>query len=366
MKLLHLNLSNGAAGDMLLAALVSAGVPRKSLINALRPLSRIGVPAPHVRFLSVEKRHLPALAVSVPGDFHFKDPLEIAQIIKKLPIARGAGLGASAFARAKITALRALDMLVDAESRAHKIPRAKVHFHELNSKDTLIDILGSALAIEYMAPDKITSTPLNIGRANPAALYILKTVGIPVYSDEPRHELATPTGAAILAAISPSFEALGALEILSFGGGAGTSQIPGRDNILRVIVGQTETHSPRYLRSISGKPAPRPIILMETNIDDMNPELYPSIQTKLIETGALDAWLENIIMKHGRPAVKLCCLSRPADMEKLSSIIIENTTSNAVRFTDYSRISLPRGFSGGKKVLSLPDGGRREKSEQRF
>ncbi|PKN02266.1 MAG: hypothetical protein CVU77_00255 [Elusimicrobia bacterium HGW-Elusimicrobia-1] len=366
MKILHLNLSNGIAGDMTLAALVSVGVPRSALSKALSPLSRIGIPAPHLRFSSVEKHHLPALSVSVPGDFHFKNPRAIARVIKKLPAVRGTGLGAGAVARAKKTALRALDMLVEAEARAHRVACDAVHFHELNSKDTLIDILGSALALEYISPEKITSTPVNIGRANPAALSILKTAAIPVYSDEPSRELTTPTGAAILAAFSPSFEPLGAVEILSFGGGAGTCEIPGRDNILRVIVGQTETHSPRFLPAISDKAAPRPIILVETNIDDMNPEIYPSIQSRLIEAGALDAWLENIIMKHGRPAVKLCCLARPADVERLSSIIIENTTSNAVRFTDYSRISLPRSISSRKKALSLPSGRRREKPENRF
>lgn len=366
MKILHLNLSNGIAGDMTLAALVSAGVPRNALSKALSPLSRIGVPAPHLRFSSVEKNRLPALSVLVPGDFRFKNPKAIAQVVQKLPAVRVAGLGAEAVARAKKTALRALDMLVEAEARAHGISRAAVHFHELNSKDTLIDILGSALALEYLSPEKITSTPVNIGRANPAALSILKTAGIPLYSDEPSRELATPTGAAILAAVSPSFEPLGAVEILSFGGGAGTCEIPGRDNILRVIVGQTETHAPRFARDNFTKSAPpQPVILVETNIDDMNPELYPAIQNRLIESGALDAWLENIIMKQGRPAIKLCCLSRPADIEKLSSIIIEDTTSAAVRFTEYSRISLPRSVSSREKVLSLPSGKRRVKSESR-
>lgn len=367
MKILHLNLSNGIAGDMILAALVSAGVPKKFLEKALAPLTRLGVSAPHVRFASVEKNGLPALSVSVPGDFHFENPSHIARVIKKLPASRhSGGISDGTFALARKTALRALDLLVSAESRAHKIPRDRVHFHELNSKDTLIDILGAAIALAYLAPDKIIATPVNIGRANPAALSILKTAGIPVYSDEPSRELATPTGAAILAAFSPSFERLCAVEIISFGAGAGSSNIPGRDNILRVIVGQTETHAPRFARNNFSKSAPpQPVILVETNIDDMSPELYPSVQSRLIESGALDAWLENIIMKRGRPAVKLCCLARPADIERISFFILKNTTSSGVRFVPYSRVSLPRAESAVMKKYRLPDGDTRVKPERR-
>ncbi|MDI6756478.1 MAG: LarC family nickel insertion protein [Endomicrobiia bacterium] len=368
MKILHLNLSNGIAGDMILAALVSAGVPKKILEKFLEPLSRLGVDAPHAQFVRVEKSGLPALSVSVPGDFHFENPSHIARVIKKLTASRSSGgISAGTAAAARKTALGALDLLVSAESRAHKIHRSRVHFHELNSKDTLIDILGSAFALAYLAPDKIIATPVNIGRANPAALSILKTAGIPVYSDEPSRELATPTGAAILAAFSPSFENLPAVEVISFGGGAGSSVIPGRDNILRVIVGQTETHSPHFGRNNFSNTAPlQPVILVETNIDDMNPELYPSVQRRLIESGALDVWLENIIMKHGRPAVKLCCLARPADIERVSFFILKNTTSSGVRFVSYSRVSLPRRQSAVMKKYRLPDGKIRIKPERRF
>ncbi len=340
---------------MFLAALISSGAVSENFLNKkFSPLSRQGIRPPYIKVKRNNHFHPPAFSLAVPDDYHFESPFDIERIIKKFPSEKPV----------RDFALLCLEKLIRAESRVHKIPTKKVHFHQLNSKDTLIDILGAAIALSEISPDKIIASPLNLGRPNPAALEIIKSAHIPSYSDCPDYELSTPTGVAILSALKPSFESLGAIEVCSYGFGAGTTEIPTRrnDNILRVIIGKTESHTPRFSDGKLTR-TNEPLVLIETNIDDMLPEKFPSVQDGLIRLGALDAWLENIIMKHGRPAVKLCVLVRRNDLERFSFFILKNTTTSGVRFTPYSRLSLPRFQTKNFKKILLPDGKIRQKAE---
>jgi len=368
MKILYLNLTSGIAGDMLLAAVISSGAVSENFLNKkFHALRRLGVKPPYIKVKKDLTRHPPAFSLIVPDDYHFESPYAIRRIIERFPSDKSV----------RDFALNALDELISAEARVHKIPRSKVHFHQLNSKDTLIDILGFAIALNEISPDKVIATPLNIGRPNPATLEIIRRARhtkIPVYSDCPDFELATPTGTAILKTMKPEFSDLGSVEVKSYGFGAGLARIPSRHNILRLIIAGDETHAPRFSGKKFSPTGNSNLILIETNIDDMPPEKFPSVTDGILRLGALDVWLENILMKGGRPAVKLCALVRgggggggesAAQLEEVSFFILKNTTSAGVRFTPYSRLSLPRIESRLVKKYRLPDGKTRTKPEMR-
>lgn len=348
-KVLYINCSSGISGDMFLGALISAGVSQKYLEEKLSYLMKYGVKKPFFQATPVERNHIPCVSIKISDDYKFSSTNQINKLIKQGPLPE----------KIKKTASTILNKLISAESEVHNIAKKDVHFHELNSKDTLVDVLGAAIGVDYFGDVEIISSPINIGAANPATLFILKNSKVPVYSDNHRFELTTPTGAAIISTIASKFGAIPLLELESSGFGAGSFEIPERSNILRVVIGKLKSGVSSFYHR-------EKVYLLETNIDDMNPQIYPYIMEKLFEMGALDVWFENIIMKQGRPAVKLSVLCIEDKLHLIIDTIFDETTTGGIRYIEYDRVALRRKQLNSKKVFYLSGGLKKSKVEYKF
>lgn len=246
--------------------------------------------------------------------------------------------------RVKREILRAFSILAEAEAHVHGTTPDKIHFHEVGAVDSIIDIAGAFILMEALEWPRVLCSPVNTGSGTvecahgvlpvpaPATEYLLH--GIPVFSSGSPMERTTPTGALIAKILADGFSSIPNGKILASGFGFGNRQSPDMPNALRVLFMDTASET-----EINGLIRER-ISLIETNIDDMNPQDYEKVIEKLSASSALDVWTENINMKKIRPGVKLCCLARPEDVMKLSEIILQNTTSQGVRFSDFDRLRL--------------------------
>ncbi len=215
--------------------------------------------------------------------------------------------------------------------------------HELGAVDCVIDIFGTIIGLSILGAEKIYASHLNVGSGTvqtehgilpvpaPATAEILK--GVPVFSDNTRFELTTPTGAAIIKEISSSFGSMPNMVIEKIGIGAGGRDIEKRPNVLRIFIGKENTE---YIDEKNK------VFVIETNIDDMNPQIYEHVMDELFSAGALDIFLTQIIMKKSRPGVKLSVLSDEHAKDKLIKIILKETTSIGVRIYEVQRKILDR------------------------
>jgi uncharacterized protein (TIGR00299 family) protein len=233
--------------------------------------------------------------------------------------------------------------LFAAEARVHGGTLSKVHLHELGAVDCLVDVFGTLIGLELLGVGRVFSSPLNLGSGFvrtehgllpvpvPATAEILK--GVPVYSSVVAHELTTPTGAALIRSLSENFGDMPLFTPQHTGIGAGSRQIKDFPNVLRLFVGKME-------REV----ADERVTVMETNIDDMNPQIYGYLVDVLLSSGALDVFLTNVMMKKMRPGIKLSVLCTPDKRELLADIILRETTSIGLRFHETSRVVMQREF----------------------
>ena len=244
----------------------------------------------------------------------------------------------------KKTAISIFESLAAAESKVHNKPKGAVHFHEAGDIDAIIDIVSTAIAILEFDIEAFYCLNLRLGKGNivshhgglplpaPAALEMLK--GKPVLFSDIEHELVTPTGAAILTTLVKDFKARPEVDIRATGYGAGTFIIKETPNLLRLIVGNSGA-------VIAGQDE---IVVIESNIDDMNPVYYEYVIEKLFEEGALDVYLTPVYMKKTRPAVLLTVLSKESSLDALAAAIMRETTSSGVRYYKTQRRILERCF----------------------
>jgi uncharacterized protein (TIGR00299 family) protein len=223
----------------------------------------------------------------------------------------------------------------------HGVDPAGVSFHEVGAVDSIVDVVGACIGLDYLGVSRLYASPLPLGTGwtrsahgrlplpAPATLALLE--GIPTYGTGLEYELVTPTGAAILATQAESFGPLPAMTVSGVGHGAGTRDLPDRPNFMRLIMGRAE----------AGATMER-LMLGETNLDDMNPEFLPYIMERMFATGALDVWLTSIQMKKGRPGTMLSFLCRPGDMGQLRSIILTESTTLGIRTFAVERLAVPR------------------------
>jgi hypothetical protein len=256
--------------------------------------------------------------------------------------------------RVQGTALKIFDVIAEAEAKMHHTTPDDVHFHEIGGVDSLIDICGVAWCLDYLGVEEIycSALPHSTGHVHcahgimpvpaPATLEILKDA--PMFPTGIQGEMITPTGAAIVKALTTKFEAP-TFTPRKIGVGAGKKNWPDRPNILRVVIGETSlgakdtTSSTRS--SLNGLET-RTLSLVETNIDDMNPELWDYIFEKLLAAGALDVWLENVQMKKNRPAQTLRVLVDAQQRDEIVTLMLRETTTLGVRLSETTRVSLPR------------------------
>ncbi len=332
MKTLYLDAFAGISGDMMLGALSDLGVP----LEVYRTVaSRLGLSEVEISAGRTERKSIGAAKIHVhaPERGVVRTYAHIKSLIEKSALHEGV----------KEKSQRIFALIAEAESRIHSRSIDQVHFHELGSADTLVDVAGTAAGLQHLGVEELLCSPLPMGTGMvkthhgilpipaPAVVEILKDV--PVYSSGIPTEIVTPTGAAIVAALAADFCLLPPMRIQAVGYGAGDRdlEIP---NLLRAFLGEREGAS-------RGRARERRLVF-SANIDDMNPELYPYVTEKLFEAGAEDVWLYPIQMKKSRPAVTLSVLVPPAREEDIKEVLFAETKTLGMRIAEVDKEYLDR------------------------
>jgi uncharacterized protein (TIGR00299 family) protein len=330
MKTLYFDCFAGASGDMILGAMVAAGVDPVALKEQLCLLSVQGF---EVDFVTVNRSGISATHARVQtAHEHVHRHLgDILKIIYDSPLGDGV----------KERAAKIFSRLGEAEAHVHNEPLDHVHFHEVGALDAIVDVVGASICFELFGIERFVCSPLHVGSGTvdmdhgrfpvppPAVTELLK--GAPVYATDIKGELVTPTGAAIIASVCNEFGALPRMTIESTGYGAGTREYEKFPNVLRVLVGDD---------SMPGED--EQLWMMETNIDDLSPQIFAHVMDLAFDLGALDCYFTPIQMKKNRPAILLSVLCRKADQEKLSEMIFKETTTLGLRTYAVGRRALER------------------------
>ena len=333
---LHFDCFSGISGDMILGALVDAGVSPHALRKGLRAL-----PIQNYRLKIAKVYRGPIHATKVDVMIHPSGtkPLSwphIQRVLKTSTLPPWV----------KTKALTAFRRLADAEGKVHGKSPAKVHFHEVGVVDSLVDVVGGLLGCHLLGITSYSASPVNVGAGTvstahgvlpvPAPAVAELAHGVPIHSKGPQIELTTPTGLAILTGLTQQFECVPAFTSRSIGYGAGTANPDGWPNVLRVFLGETPSIHPCVTDQI---------MLLETNIDDMSPQLYESVMERLFQAGAVDVSLTPIIMKRGRPGILLSVLAAPHYAGIMTQIMFVETSTIGIRTQLINRLTLPRAMS---------------------
>ncbi len=331
MKILYFDCFSGVSGDMTLAALLDLGLPLEKLREELKKLA--------LENYSLEvhpgnRSGIAALGLEVkvgPREENHRHFSQIREMILKSLLAP----------EVKEVSLAIFQRLAEAEARVHKKTVEEVHFHEVGAVDSIVDIVGTAIGLQHFKPQKIYTSELPVGRGfvqcqhgrlplpAPATVEVLK--GYPVKSVPVEGELVTPTGAAIVAALSSKVSPFPSMIVEKIGYGMGKKEFPDRPNLLRLVLGET---SEDYLTDRA--------IVLESNLDDMNPEFYDYLMERLFQKGALDVALSPLQMKKNRPGTLLRVIAEEKDAEALSELILRESTTLGVRSFSVDRKKLPR------------------------
>ena len=360
MRILYYDCFAGISGDMNLGALIDLGVDSNYLISELEKLNIEGF---HLEIKKDQRRGISGTKADViienqENEKH-RHLRHVEEIINNSTLSE----------EVKTNALKIFNLIAFAEAKIHNIPVERVHFHEVGALDSIADIVGAAICLDYLKVDKVMSSSIQLGGGTvkcahgimpvpaPATAEIVQH--IPVKTGLVNHEATTPTGAAILVAMVDEFTDKLNYPIVksAYGIGNRDSEVP---NVLRVFLCEDKKKESDIIIEEA--------TVMECNIDDMNPEHYDFLLEQLFEAGASDAWLSPIIMKKSRPATKLSVLSKEELVEKLKQIIFVNSTSLGIREyqvrknmlkretveveTEYGKVHVKRSFLNGKPVRS--------------
>ncbi len=340
MTLLYIDCSSGAAGDMILAALIDAGAP---LEEVRQTIDRLNLPGVELQVQPVRSYGIAAMRaiVSVSQEQHTHRHLhDIVSIIEKAQLPPSI----------RDTSLAAFQRLAEAESRVHGIPIEDVHFHEIGAVDTIVDIVGSVAAVAHIAAKRIVCSALNTGSGTvrcahgrlpvpaPATAELIR--GVPAYGSDIPFELLTPTGAALLTTLADDFGPLPPMTIERIGSGTGTHDT-GQPNLLRVFVGKSWTAQEEPVSHLSGLETDR-VAVIETQIDDTTPECLAGVMEHVLAAGALDTVVLPAHMKKGRSGFWMQVLATPADLERFVRMLLTHTTTFGIRWRLENRIKLPR------------------------
>jgi pyridinium-3,5-bisthiocarboxylic acid mononucleotide nickel chelatase len=333
-KILYFDCYSGVSGDMTLGALLDLGLEIGRLQELLDGLSikNYSLTAEKVSRGGISgTRAVVRADESPPVERHLS---EILQIINQSDLPRAVIEAGSAVFKS----------LAEAEAAVHGIPVEKVHFHEVGAVDALVDIVGTAAALYLLEIDEIQCSPLPAGRGEvmtehgrlplpaPATLELLARRQVPVLGSSSDFELVTPTGAAIVTALADKFGPIPAFNIEKVGYGAG-SKDPGYPNYLRLLLGSYQKTGLQYEEEVT---------ILETNVDDQNPEIFGYLMDLLIRAGALDVYYTPVQMKKNRPAVQLTVLSPPGKTAQLQDLLFYETSTLGVRLTTARKIMRPR------------------------
>ena len=347
MKIAYFDCIAGASGDMILGALLDAGLSEADLRQGLAALNLAGF---DLNTYPVNKNGLRAIKVDVliEDDVIERTLGEILKLLADSKLPERVRVRSSAICR----------RLGEVEAGIHGVPVDQVHLHELGGLDTIVDIAGALIGLELLGIEAIFASPLPLGRGftrsahghlplpAPATLALLK--GVPVTGSELEFELVTPTGAAILSSITHSFGAIPSMKLLSIGYGAGGRDLP-IPNVMRVLIGeQAESSIQATIETLA---------LLETNVDDLNPQIYDYLMNRLFQSGALDVFLQPVQMKKNRPGILLSVLCPPPAADELCAILFAETSTLGIRKQTVERQALQRFV----QVLETPYGRARVK-----
>ncbi|MGE5762331.1 MAG: nickel pincer cofactor biosynthesis protein LarC [Mycobacterium leprae] len=325
----------GASGDMVLGALVDAGAPLEIVQAAV---DAVDVEPVLVSRGTVTRAGVAAtkIEVSVPRTRVVRTWANVRDVLERAALDDAVrALALDVFAR-----------LAHAEARAHRTEPEQVHFHEVGALDALADVVGSAAALHALRLDRLVASPVVLGFGmargehgllpvpGPAVLALLGDVDAPVYSGDVAAELCTPTGAALLAATVRAWGGLPPMRVRSVGTGAGERDFDELPNVLRLVVGEAAT---------AVAPAPEEELLIECNVDDLDPRVWPAVLSSLLDAGAADAWLTPILMKKGRPAHTLSILVAPPAAEAVRGVVFRETSAIGLREVPVAKRALARG-----------------------
>jgi len=381
MRIAYLDCFSGISGDMFLGALVDAGVPPQVLeetVAALRvgakleisKVMRSGISATKVDvwvdgekdmpreeyWAKQEQSHSHSHEHAHSHDHahershahehsHGHSEHEHEHSHRGLTEIRAIISAASISESAKANAIAIFRALGQAEAKIHNVPIENIHFHEVGAVDAIVDIVGAAVGAEALGVDEIVCSPLNVGGGTvkcahgtfpvpaPATVELLKDA--PVYSSAVQAELVTPTGAAIVKTLARRFSSFPAMKVEKSAYGAGSRDIDGHPNVLRLVIGEAQGKS-------AAKTESDRICVLEANLDDLNPQVFGYVMDRLLQEGALDVFGVPVHMKKNRPGTLLTVLSKPEDADKLMQVLFAETTTLGVRRREEARQRLAR------------------------
>ncbi|MEP6904197.1 MAG: nickel pincer cofactor biosynthesis protein LarC, partial [Actinomycetota bacterium] len=336
MKTLYFDCFAGASGNMILGALVALGVERRELARQIRLLD---VADFEIEFKTVDKSGISAIhaEVKVPPDRAHRHLHTIEKIINESRLTDSV----------KKLSIEIFTNLAKAEAKIHGIDFQKVHFHEVGAMDAIIDVVGACIGFEILEIEKFVCSRIHVGSGfakmahgkfpvpPPAVAELLQNA--PIYSTEIEGELITPTGAAIISTVCTEFGNLPEMMVEKTAYGAGTRDYEGFPNVLRLMIGETKSSK---LQAPSSK-----LLQLETNLDDVSPEILGFVMERAFETGALDCWFTPIQMKKNRPATLVSILCRESDKAKFIALLVRETTTIGVRVREIERTCLVRELS---------------------
>ena len=334
-KIMLLEPFSGISGDMMVGALLDLGSDFEELRNKLSYLPLGGY---QISYQKCERGGIQATKFEVKTSeaHHHRNFAEIRRMIESSAL--------SPWVKEK--SVEAFRKLAEAEGTVHGQSPDEVHFHEVGAVDSIVDIVGTMIAMEPFLPVRVLSTPVNVGQGTlecrhgiypvPAPATQLLLRGVPIFSNAVTGELTTPTGAALLITLVEKFCARPLMKVGACGYGAGTRQTAGNANVLRVSVGEE-------LSSAWASPQEQ-VTVIEATIDDMSPQIYGYFQEKALAAGALDVYATPIQMKKNRPAYLITVICAAADADRLITLIFRETTTIGVRYTAAQRKVLQRQF----------------------
>jgi uncharacterized protein (TIGR00299 family) protein len=332
-----LDLSAGASGDMLLGTLVDAGVPLGVLAAAIDALA---VESMRLEAEPTTRHGLGATRVHVhaPPSSEHRTWASVRSLLTSAELAPGVRDGA----------LAVFERLAVAEGHVHRVDPDEVHFHEVGALDALADVVGVVAGFAHLGLDRLSASPVALGSGSargahgvvpipgPAVLQLLR--GVPVVAGAVPAEMCTPTGAALVAHLVDEWTTLPPMRVQRVGMGAGGRDPVELPNVVRLVLGDAESAAP-----------PGPVVL-EANVDDLDPRLWPGVLDTLFAAGASDAWLTPILMKKGRPAHTLSVLCGPDQLAAVQSAVFGTTSTIGLRIVPVGKLALER-TTGSVAVL---------------
>ena len=358
MKAIYLDCASGISGDMMLGALVDAGV---GLSEIQAGVSSLGLPDVRLEHTEVKRHAFRAAKISVvhPPEHAHRHLHHITEMIQQSDLT----------ATQQDLACRIFTKLGEAEAKVHGTTLKKVHFHEVGAVDSIADIVGVAIGLDLLAAERIDCAPVPTGHGTiqiahgrcsvPAPATAELLTGIPLAESVVASELTTPTGAAIVATVVDHFGQLPPMTIQTIGYGAGDKDFDEQANVLRLLVGEIPARGASKLANTERDE----IVVMETNLDDVTGEVVGHVTERLLDAGALDVYVTPIQMKKNRPAAKLTTLCEVDSVDSLESILFHETSTLGIRKwaadrtklgREFSEVATPWGVVKGKRVV-LPD-----------